>query len=53
MNEQQELDKETAKNAIRVYLQHFSIPERSEILEDLIVELDHEGTIVTDYIEIY
>ena len=43
MNEQQELDKETAKNAIRVYLQHFLIPERTEIIE----------TINASWIEIY
>lgn len=53
MNEIQERDKEIAKNAIRVYLQHFMIPERNEILENLICELDKEGTINIDWIEIY
>lgn len=53
MNESMERDKEVAKNAIRVYLQHFLIPERNEILEDLICDLDKEGTINTDWIEIY
>lgn len=53
MNEAMERDKEIAKNAIKVYLQHFLIPERNEILEDLICELDHEGFINTDWIEIY
>lgn len=53
MNEQQELDKETAKNAIRVYLQHFSIPERTEIIEALIYELADEETISFDWFEIY
>lgn len=53
MNEAMEHDKEVAKNAIRVYLQHFLIPERNEILEDLICDLDKEGLIDTDWIEIY
>lgn len=53
MNEQQELDKETAKNAIRVYLQHLLIPERTNIIETLICELADEGTINPDWIEIY
>lgn len=53
MNEQQELDKETAKNAIKVYLQHFYIPERNSIIEALICELADEGTIDADWIEIY
>lgn len=51
MNEQQELDKETAKNAIRVYLQHFLIPERTAIIEALICELADEETINESWIE--
>ena len=53
MNEAMERDKEIAKNAIKVYLQHFLIPERTEIIEDLLCELDKEGFINTDWIEIY
>ena len=53
MNESMERDKEIAKNAIKVYLQHFLIPERNEILEDLILDLDKEGFIDIDWIEIY
>lgn len=46
-------DKDFAKCALKIYLQHFLIPERNEILEDLISELDHEGFINTDWIEIH
>lgn len=53
MNEQHELDKETAKNAIRVYLQHFLIPERTAIIEALIWELADEETINASWIEMY
>ena len=53
MNEAMERDKEIAKNAIKEYLQHFLIPERNEILEDLICELDREEFIDADCIEIY
>ena len=53
MKEAMERDKEIAKNAIKVYLQHFLIPERTKIVEALICELDEEGFINTDWIEIY
>lgn len=53
MIEAMERDKEIAKNAIRVYLQHFLIPERNQLLEDLICELDHEGFLNVDWVEIY
>ena len=46
-------DKGYAKNALKLYLHHFSIPERNQILEDLICELDKEGFINADWIEIY
>ena len=48
-----ERDKEIAKIAIKVYLQHFLIPDRTDIIEELICELDHEGFIDTNWIEIY
>lgn len=51
--EQLNKDKEFAKNALRVYLQHFLIPSRAAIIEDLVVELAKEGTIIIDWIEIY
>ena len=51
--EQLNKDKEFAKNALRVYLQHFVLLARAEVLEDLVVELSKEGTIDTDWIEIY
>jgi hypothetical protein len=53
MDKHIENDKELAKKAIKVYLEHFLIPERDEILEDLICELDDEGFIDIKYIEIY
>lgn len=46
-------DKGYAKNALKLYLHHFLIPERTAILEDLICELDKEGFINIDWIEIY
>lgn len=51
--EQLNKDKEFAKNALRVYLQHFLIPSRAAIIEDLVCELSNEGTILTEWIEIY
>ena len=53
MEEQIELDKLTAKEAIVRYVSHYLIPERSAILEDLICELANEGIIIADWIEIY
>lgn len=52
-NKELNKDKGFAKCALKIYLQHFLIPERNEILEDLICELDKEGFINTDWIEIY
>lgn len=46
-------DKGYAKNALKLYLHHFLIPERTAILEDLICELDKEGFINIDWVEIY
>lgn len=46
-------DKGFAKCVLKIYLQHFLIPERNQILEDLICELDHEGFINVDWVEIY
>ena len=51
--EQLNNDKEFAKNALRVYLQHFLTPSRAAILEDLVCELSNEGLIITKWIEIY
>lgn len=48
-----EKDKRFAKAALRMYLQHFLIPSRANIIEDLVVELANEGTIIADWIEIY
>ncbi len=42
MDEQLELDELTAKEAIKVYLGHFAIPERTGILEHFICELNEE-----------
>lgn len=53
MHEQIELDRETAINALRLYLQHFLIPERNEVIEELICELDKRGIIDIEWIEIY
>jgi len=46
-------DRKIAKNAIKVYLQHYLIPERNEIIEDLICDIAKEGFINADWIEIY
>ena len=43
----------TALIAVFLLAQRFYIPERNRILEDLICELDQEGIIDTDWIEIY
>lgn len=53
MNEQLELDKLTAKESIKRYLNNFLIPERNEILENLICELAKEEVINVDWVEIY
>lgn len=53
MNEQIELDRITAKEAIARYLKNFLIPERNSYLEDLICELDKDEIIDTSWIEIY
>lgn len=53
MNEQIELDKLSAIESIKNYLNNFMIPERGNILEDLICELDKEGVINVDWVEIY
>lgn len=53
MNEQIELDRETTINALRRHLQHFLIPERDEVIEELICELDKRGIIDIEWIEIY
>jgi len=52
MNEQIELDRETAINALRRYLNHFLIPERNEVTEELICELDKRGIIQMEWVEI-
>lgn len=50
MNESIERDKEIAKNAITVYLQHFLISKRTEILQDLIEELNEAEIINIDWL---
>lgn len=52
-NKELNKDKGYAKNALKLYLHHFLIPERPAILEDLICELDKEGFINVEWIEIY
>lgn len=53
MNEQIELDKLTAKEALARYLKNFLIPDRNTYLEDLIVEIAEDEIINVDWIEIY
>lgn len=53
MNEQIELDKLTAKEALARYLKNFLTPDRNTYLEDLIVEIAEDEIINVDWIEIY
>ncbi len=53
MNEQIELDRIAAKEAIARYLKNFLTPERTLYLESLICELDKEEIIDLEWIEIY
>ena len=53
MNEQIELDKLTAKEALARYLKNFLIPDRNTYLEDLIVEIAKDEIINVDWIELY
>lgn len=52
MNEQIELDRLAAKEALTRYLKNFLTPDRSSYLEDLIVEIADE-IINIEWIEIY
>lgn len=53
MNEQIELDRLTAKEALTRYLKNFLTPDRSSYLEDLIIEIAHDEIINIEWIEIY
>lgn len=53
MDEQIKLDKLTAKEALTRYLNYFSNSARTEILEELICDLDNDGIISINYVEIY
>lgn len=53
MSDNIEKDEEAAINAIKVYIEHFLIPERNEIIENLICELDNRGLINIDYVEVW
>lgn len=51
--EQINLDKLTAKEALKRYLSNFLIPERNSILENLVSELNKDDIINIDWVEIY
>lgn len=51
--DQIKLDELTAKEALKRYLEHYLYPNRNNILENLICELDKEDVISVDWVEIY
>ncbi len=53
MDNSLEHDEEVVKKALKDYLEHFPISDRNEVLETLICDLDKEGLIKIDYVEVW